>query len=156
MESGSVLTHLTLDDASSSSPPAASRFLTFKYATEAVTSKVEGRVTFTTFLVPHKVDDVCRMYNNNFKSVFGNFVPRGSESITWHRDFWFKFSAVWFWVMPPATAWDQERWDIREVPRFYPPEPELDPEEPEYEQEQRRRLEEYLQFHGFEVSERSQ
>lgn len=30
-------------------------------------------------------------------------------------------------VMPPATSWVQERWDIQDVPR--PPEPELDPEE---------------------------
>jgi hypothetical protein len=29
-------------------------------------------------------------------------------------------------VMPPVTAWVQERWDILEVPRFYPPE---EPEE---------------------------
>ncbi|KAK4153828.1 hypothetical protein C8A00DRAFT_33440 [Chaetomidium leptoderma] len=220
IESGSALRHLTLDDASSSSPPAPSRFLTFKHATEAVTSEVEGRVTLTTFLVPRKVDDVSGMCNDNFKSVFGNFVPRGSEFITWHRDFWFKFPAVWFWVlaedhwvedkfgklgqtqednqgrtlfchfhlwprrfgatpeheeasaadpqareswnqaiaqvMPPATAWEQERWDIRAVPRFYAPEPELDPEELEYDQEQQRLREEYLQFHGFEVGERSQ
>lgn len=34
-------------------------------------------------------------------------------------------------VMPPATSWVQERWDIQDVPR--PPEPELDLEElPEY------------------------
>ncbi|WYZ39454.1 hypothetical protein EsH8_III_001368 [Colletotrichum jinshuiense] len=34
-------------------------------------------------------------------------------------------------VMPPAVAWEQERWDIREVLRFYPPEPETDPEYPD-------------------------
>ncbi|GJC90777.1 hypothetical protein ColLi_13615 [Colletotrichum liriopes] len=220
IESRSALRRLTLEEASVSLPPAPSRFLTLKHVTEAVTSKVEGRVTFTTFLVPRKVDDVGGMWNDHFKSVFGTFIPRGSEFITWHRDFRFKFSAVWFWVltedhwvgkrfgkleqtqeddqgrtifchfhlwprrlgatpereeasaadpqareswnqaiaqvMPPATAWEQERWDIREVPRFYPPEPELDPKELEYEQEQQRRLEEYLQFHGFEVGERSQ
>ncbi|KAK3393389.1 hypothetical protein B0H63DRAFT_406578 [Podospora didyma] len=36
-------------------------------------------------------------------------------------------------VMPPATAWEQERWDIRRVPRFESPEPELDPEKLQYE-----------------------
>jgi hypothetical protein len=62
-------------------------------------------------------------------------------------------------VMPPAAACEQERWDIREVPRFYPPEPEGDPEDIAWEQEKKRLLEEpgYLQFHGFEpVGQRSQ
>ena len=60
------------------------------------------------------------------------------------------------WVMPPATAWQQERWDIREVPRFYPPEPEFDPEELAYDQEQQSLTEEHLRFHNFEVGEGSQ
>ncbi|KAI1112061.1 hypothetical protein F5Y14DRAFT_423017 [Nemania sp. NC0429] len=60
-------------------------------------------------------------------------------------------------VMPPATAWTQERWDIQEVPRFYPPEPEWDPEYPVEDQiEERRLLEEYLRSHGFEAGGRSQ
>lgn len=60
-------------------------------------------------------------------------------------------------VMPPATAWAQERWDIQKVPRFFPPEPEFDPEEdPEYVREQQKHMKEYLQFHGFDVDEGSQ
>jgi hypothetical protein len=35
-------------------------------------------------------------------------------------------------VMPPVTAWVQERWDILKVPYLEPPE-EIDPEEIEYE-----------------------
>ncbi|KAH6631491.1 hypothetical protein F5144DRAFT_620575 [Chaetomium tenue] len=50
-------------------------------------------------------------------------------------------------VMPPATAWVQERWDVREVPRFFPPEPEFDPEDPEYERELERRMGEFLEGH---------
>ena len=42
-------------------------------------------------------------------------------------------------VMPPVTAWVQERWDIRNVPRFDPPW-EIDPEDVEYEKQ----LQEYL------------
>ena len=33
-------------------------------------------------------------------------------------------------VMPPATAWAQERWNLREVPRVYPLAPDID--DPEY------------------------
>lgn len=185
-----------------------------------MTSKVEGRVTFTAFLVPRKVDNIRRMWDDNFKPIFGNSIPRGSQFITRRDGLGFKSSAVWFWVlaedhwvekkfekleqtqdddqgrtifchfhlgppkfgatpeheeasaadphareswtqaiaqvMPPATAWEQERWDIRELPRFYPAEPEWDPELPvEYQKEQQRLKEEYLQFHGFEVGERS-
>ncbi|KAL3425259.1 hypothetical protein PVAG01_02050 [Phlyctema vagabunda] len=215
IDSGSTLRHLTLDDASSSS-----RFLTFKHATEAVTSEVEGRVTFTALLVPGKVDDVYGIWNGSLQCVFDRFVPRGSEFITWHKNFWFKFATVGFWVlaedswvekkfgkleqtqedgqartifchfhlwqpkyggtpaheeasaadpqareswnqaiaqvMPPVTAWEQERWDIRGVPRFYPPDPELDPEELAEEQEHQRLRDEYLQSHGFNVGEGSQ
>ncbi|KAH8196445.1 hypothetical protein TruAng_009377 [Truncatella angustata] len=220
IESGSALRHLTFDDASSSLPPAPSRFLTFKHVTEAVTSQVEGRVTITAFLIPRKVDNIMTIWNDNFKSVFSYFIPRGSQFVTGRKGFWFKSLAIWFWVltedywveknfgkleqtqednegrtifchfhlwprkfgatpeheeasaadpqareswnqaiaqvMPPATAWEQERWDIREVPRFYPREPEWDPELPvEYQKEQKRLMEEYLQFHGFKVGERS-
>ncbi|KAK4038075.1 hypothetical protein C8A01DRAFT_48252 [Parachaetomium inaequale] len=199
IESGSAQKHLTLDDGSSSSPPVLSRFLVLKHIVAAPTSPVEGRVTLTTFMVPRKSDTVFDMWYDNFKSVFHAFVPRGSEFTARHRNFWYKFSAVWFWVlaedqwveekfgkleqtpeddqrrtilchfylwlprlaiarvMPPATAWAQERWDIREVPRFYPPDPEFDSEEdPEYEEEQERLKKEYLEFHGFEVDEGSQ
>lgn len=216
IEACSGLRHLTLDDASSPS-----RFLTLRHITEAATSQVEGRVTLTAFVVPRKVDDIRGVWDDNFRTVFGHFVPRGSQFVTHHDGFWFKSLSVWLWVltedhwvekkfgkleqtqdgdqgrtifcyfhlwpprfgatpeheaasavdpqardswnqaiahvMPPATAWEQERWDIQEVPRFYPAEPEWDPELPvEYQQEQQRLKEEYPQFHGFEVGERSQ
>ncbi|KAL2867618.1 uncharacterized protein BJX67DRAFT_380965 [Aspergillus lucknowensis] len=190
MDVDSALEHLSLDDAD-----AASRFLILKHATEAVTAEIVGRVTFTTFLVPRKVENMFGMYKDTFNSAFETFIPRGSEFMIWNRDFMFWFSAVWFWVlaedtwvedkfgkldattedgtdqgrtifchfflwqgrlrginteheeasaadpqareswhqaiekvMAPATEWNQERWDIQEVPRFYPPEPEFDPE----------------------------
>lgn len=50
-------------------------------------------------------------------------------------------------VIPPVTAWEQERWDINLVPRYVPPEDEerIDPEEdPEYEQNMKEFLEENL------------
>ena len=58
-------------------------------------------------------------------------------------------------VMPPATAWKQERWDIREVPRFWPPSPrpEFSPEELEYKREQRKLGDEYFQQEGLEVGQ---
>ncbi|EAQ88351.1 predicted protein [Chaetomium globosum CBS 148.51] len=59
-------------------------------------------------------------------------------------------------VVPPATAWVQERWDVREVPRFFPPEPEFDPEDPEYKRELGERMEEFLESRGFKGGERSQ
>lgn len=221
VESGSALGNLTLNESSSLSSSASSRFLIFKHVTEAVTANVEGRVIFTAFVVPRKVDSVFKIWNENFNSVFSSFTPRGYESITWHPSFWFKFSAVWLWVlsedewvekkfgklehtqdddqgrtiichfhlwprkfgaapekeeasaadpqareswnraiaqvMPPATAWDQERWDIQEVPRLERPEPEFDPEEnPEYYREQQAFKKEFLECHGFEVAESSQ
>ncbi|KAI1169594.1 hypothetical protein F4777DRAFT_584757 [Nemania sp. FL0916] len=208
VESGSALQHLALDEASLSS-----RFLTLKHATEAFTFEVEGRVTFTTFVVPRKVDNAWAMWNDNFKDVFRYFLPRGSAPIRYPDRLGFRTLDVWFlvlsedrWVerkfgelgqvqeddegrtifcyfqlwlrgtsaapeheealasdpqsreswaqaiaqvMPPAAAWEQERWDIVEVPRFYPPEPEWDPEIPiEVQKEERRLLEEYIQFHA--------
>ncbi|KAK4249193.1 hypothetical protein C7999DRAFT_39745 [Corynascus novoguineensis] len=56
-------------------------------------------------------------------------------------------------VMPPATAWQQERWDIREVPRFYPPEPELDPEEAAEEKKFRASMKGFLESHGLQNGE---
>ncbi|KAK3900068.1 hypothetical protein C8A05DRAFT_46018 [Staphylotrichum tortipilum] len=52
-------------------------------------------------------------------------------------------------VMPPATAWQQERWDIRKVPRCFPPnlEFESDSEERAYEEEQQRQVKEYVDLH---------
>ncbi|KAH8585527.1 hypothetical protein B0O99DRAFT_154077 [Bisporella sp. PMI_857] len=199
MESGLTLRHLTLDDAPPPLPPTSSRFLTFHHATQARTSELQDRVTITTFLVPRKVDNVFRMWYDDFQ----DFKPS-------------KFSVVWFWVlaedhwvekkfgkleqtqeenqgrtifshfqiwapkysatseqeealaadprareswnqaiaqvMPPATAWERERWDISEIPRFYPPESdfEMDPEEVKYNEEQTKLLKEYFELHGLE------
>ncbi|KAL2197099.1 hypothetical protein P885DRAFT_77578 [Corynascus similis CBS 632.67] len=57
-------------------------------------------------------------------------------------------------VVPPATAWQQERWDIREVPRFYPPEPELNPEEAAKREEFRTSMKRFLEAHGLTDAER--
>lgn len=214
IESGSALKHLTLDDTLSSSLPTPSRFLTFTPSYIGLTptlTRLEGRVIFTAFLVPHKKGEWGR---NTFEMLFNSF-PTGSEFMTAHPDFYTQALYVWFtvltddywienkfgkleptkeenqertifchfylwpfslgatleqeeasavdpkkrasWneaiaqVMPPATASVQERWDIREVPRFYPPESELefDPDEdPEYAMERLKLRDEYLQFHG--------
>ena len=197
-----------------------SRFFVLKHAVESPTSEVEGRVTFTTFLVPQQLDNVTthQMLRDEFMGVFSNFIPRGSEFC---RNPWFKFNAVWFsvfeedrwaeakfgkleqaqdntnrgraifchfylwsprygatpeheaasavdpqaresWnqaiarVMPPATAWVQERWDILRVPRYSPPEPEFDPEDPEGEKEHRRLIAEFVEFHRPKVGKGSQ
>ena len=98
IESGSALAHLTLDEAQSS------RFLTLKHVTENPTLDVEGRVTLTTLLVPRTVDDVFGIWKDNLESVFGAFMPRGSEFVTAYRNFWFKFLAVWFWAL------EEDRW----------------------------------------------
>ncbi|KAK0742158.1 hypothetical protein B0T21DRAFT_282270 [Apiosordaria backusii] len=45
-------------------------------------------------------------------------------------------------VMPPVTAWVQERWDISEIPRYEPP---WEPDEEELEQE--RKLQDFLEYH---------
>ncbi|KAK8086179.1 hypothetical protein PG994_001153 [Apiospora phragmitis] len=178
IESGSALRYLTLDSASSST----SRFLAFEHIDGHPTAAVEGRVTFTAFLVPQNDNSMRWMWYDSVKDVFGHFLPRGSD---------WQYLTVWFWVltedhwveskfgklekthedlqedpqgrtiicefrlwphswgvtpeheeasatdsqareswgqavaqvMPPVTAWEQERWDIREVPRFYPPPP---------------------------------
>jgi hypothetical protein len=54
-------------------------------------------------------------------------------------------------VMPPATAWVQERWNIEEVPRVYPPEPDI--EDLEYETTLQRLRDEF--FHRSKPGERS-
>lgn len=149
---------------------------------------MEGRVTFTAFLIPRKDDSERRTWYEKIRDVFGHFLPlvRTNSLYGWPS------LTVWFWVlveddwvgekfgkpeqnqeddqgqtilcqfrlwpssgnvrpahqdasatdpqvreswaqavanvMPPVTAWEQERWDIRKVPRFEPPE-ETDPEE---------------------------
>ncbi|KAI0381430.1 hypothetical protein F5Y04DRAFT_255484 [Hypomontagnella monticulosa] len=47
-------------------------------------------------------------------------------------------------VMPPVTAWVQERWDIRMVPRYEPP-VEVDPEDLEFEQQLKEFCEDFRQ-----------
>lgn len=55
-------------------------------------------MTLTAFPVPRKVD-VFTMWREKFESVFEGFIPRGYESVTTHPGFWFKFAAVWLWVL---------------------------------------------------------
>ncbi|KAH9900377.1 hypothetical protein F4778DRAFT_771242 [Xylariomycetidae sp. FL2044] len=58
-------------------------------------------------------------------------------------------------VMPPATSWVQERWDVQDVPQ--PPEPELDPEElSEYDKQQEILRQEFFKAHGIESDEDSE
>lgn len=55
-------------------------------------------------------------------------------------------------VMPPATSWVQERWDIQNVPR--PPKPKADSEElSEYDKEQERRMKLSFKAQGLETDE---
>ncbi|KAK2009895.1 hypothetical protein LZ32DRAFT_649529 [Colletotrichum eremochloae] len=220
VESGSAPREITSDDTSSSSTPAASRFLVFQHVTPAVTPDVEeGRVIVTAFLVPRKVDSVSSMWKEDFEQVFSCFVPRGFEPVVAQRKFLSKFSHVWFgvlsedrWVedkfgksdddngsgqgrtiichfhlwpwrcgatpemeaasaadpqareawgraiaqvMPPATAWVQERWEIRSVP--YPPAPEHDSEElSEFDKEQEELTKLFFKEHGLEKDESSE
>ncbi|KAK2028035.1 hypothetical protein LX32DRAFT_640424 [Colletotrichum zoysiae] len=214
VESGSVLRKMTLADASSSSAPAASRFLVFDPVTSALTPRVdEGRVIVTSFLVPHKVDNVSRIWSEHFLQPFRYFVPRGFEPVVETGSFLTKFSHTWFgvlsedrWVedkfgklddgqgrtiishfhlwpwkrgatpemeaasaadpeareawnrviaqvMPPATAWVQERWEIRFFPP--PPEPEYDSELSEYQKEKVNSLKLFLETHGLKRDESS-
>ncbi|KAH7311224.1 hypothetical protein B0I35DRAFT_357121 [Stachybotrys elegans] len=205
IESGSALSSLSLED-SSMSPP--SRFLTLSYVDSRPTSKLEGRITLSAFMIP-------RTYNpsiNDLRNGPGRFFPPGSEYIQYERWLRWEQKIVWFsviaedsWVeekfgelaknqdrkifcelrvwpnpndynassepgaeceeasakdpqtralwnqavakvMPPVTSWEQERWDIREVPRFYPP-AELSQEDMEYEREMEEWRKEYYQEH---------
>ncbi|KAK2758516.1 hypothetical protein CKAH01_05564 [Colletotrichum kahawae] len=208
VESGSALRRMTLDDASSSSAPAASRFLVFKHVTSSPSSNVEeGRVVMTSFLIPQTVDDVTRMWIEHFYKSFHCFLPRGFEPVVATGSFLSKFLHEWFgvlsedrWVedkfgklddgqgrmiishfhlwpwdrgatpemeaasaadpeareawdrviaqvMPPATAWVKERWEIRFMPP--PPKPEYDSGElSEYQKEKVRRLMSFREANG--------
>ncbi|KAI6089592.1 hypothetical protein F4821DRAFT_231379 [Hypoxylon rubiginosum] len=180
IESGSALGYLSLGDASSSSSPPPSRLLTLGYTTRASTSDLEGRVTFTAFMVPRKENHEKWMLQEKVKDVFSRYLPlrRINSVYSWPS------LTMWFWVlaeddwveekfgkleqtqedaqedvqgrtilcqfrlwpgldkstpthedvlatnpevreswnqamaevMPPVTAWAQERWDIRPVP----------------------------------------
>ncbi|GAW12856.1 hypothetical protein ANO14919_022270 [Xylariales sp. No.14919] len=179
------------NESSASAPP--SRFLTLEHVNHYPTAGLEGRVTITAFLIPHKDESMKRVWYKQVSDVFRGFLPRGSEFIRSHRHFRWQYLTVWFWVrtedhwvektlgklennnqddengrtvicefrlwprsynvtpeheessakdplareswaqalanvMPPVTAWEQERWDIQGIPRFYPPE-EIDPED---------------------------
>ncbi|KAK7956542.1 uncharacterized protein PG986_005764 [Apiospora aurea] len=69
------------------------------------------------------------------------------------RESWHQYMAQ---MMPPATAWVQERWDIPTVPRYYPPEPEMSPEDAEEWEREKRLMREYLVANGLVPSERWQ
>ncbi|KAI0383312.1 hypothetical protein F5Y04DRAFT_32606 [Hypomontagnella monticulosa] len=205
IESGSALGYLSLGDASSSSSPPPSRFLTLDYTTRAPTSEIEGRVTFTAFMVPRKDNHEKWTWHEKVKNVFLRYLPLRRI----YTGLPLTSLTVWFWVlaeddwveekfgkleqaqedaqegaqgrtilcqfrlwpglgkstpthedvlatdpevreswnqamaevMPPVTAWAQERWDIRPVPDFFPP---YEPEDPEYE----RRLQEFREDIG--------
>ncbi|KAK3896684.1 hypothetical protein C8A05DRAFT_48370 [Staphylotrichum tortipilum] len=229
VDSCSELARLTLDDASKSLATLvpASRFLTLQHIDPRNTSEVEGRVTFTMYMVPRKVDNIRRVWEDEFKRPFGRFTPPGSESLIAHPLFWYRLTATWFlvldedrWVeekfgklephgtqeeghgsdheqvrtffcrfhlwsrmgatleheaasaadpqareswdranarvMPPATAWQQERWDIQDVPRYiHPSGLEMDPEEEEFERNLEEWRKEWREAHG-EVGENSE
>jgi hypothetical protein len=174
---------MTLSEASLSSSAASPRFLLLNpIKTMTPTPDVEDRVTFTSFVVPGKVDCVYSLWSDHFESKFYSFIPRGYESLTFNSR-WRTFSAAWFhvlsedsWVekkfgkleeggrtiicqfhlwprkwggtpekeaasvadpegrerwnqaiaqvMPPATAWVQERWDIHRLLECDDPYPE--------------------------------
>jgi len=82
IEPGLTLRHLALNDSSSSLTPASSRFLTFQHATQARTSEIENRVTITTFLIPRKVDNLFKMWYDEFQGKLSKFIPGGSELVT--------------------------------------------------------------------------
>ena len=53
-------------------------------------------------------------------------------------------------AMPPATAGRPVRWDIRQVPRCFPPDLEFesDSEERAYQEEQQRQVKKYVDHHS--------
>ncbi|KAJ0413061.1 hypothetical protein BJY00DRAFT_297446 [Aspergillus carlsbadensis] len=114
IKSGAALRHLAVDNASLSSLPAPSRFLTFERATKTPTLEVKGRVTVTTFVVPRKVDNVHRMFYDNFESVFNNFAPHGSRFIARHQYSWTRTSSVWFRVLA-EDHWVEEKFGQLEL-----------------------------------------
>jgi len=222
IEAGPELARLALDDTSTSSVALvpASRFLTLQHIDPRNTSCVEGRVTFTIYKIPRKVDNVRQIWEDDFKRPFGRFIPPGSEFLIAHPLFWYRLAATWFvvldedrWVgekfgklepygmpgedygsdheqgrtlfcrfhlwsrmgatleheaasaadpqareswdranarvMPPATAWQQERWDIQDVPRYVPlSDLEMDPEEEEFERNLEEWRKELREAHG--------
>jgi hypothetical protein len=169
---------------SSSSSQAASRFLTFEHVNAYPTADLEGRVTFTAYMVPQKDDSMKEKWYHDLYDALGTFYPPGSEYLELHRQFNWRSLIVYFWLLnedswveekfgtleqdrqhgegrtiicefrlwpsvghsgdpapeqegsaanpeardawkqavskasPPVTAWEQERWDIRKVPRF--------------------------------------
>ncbi|XXH02494.1 hypothetical protein Hte_008870 [Hypoxylon texense] len=99
IESGSALRYLALGNdsssSSSSSSPSSSRFLTLKHVNETPTSDVEGRATFTAFLIPRKDDSERRRWYEKVRDVFGHFLPlvRTNSLYGWPS------LTVWFWVL---------------------------------------------------------
>ncbi|KAM3499980.1 hypothetical protein MY10362_006806 [Beauveria mimosiformis] len=148
-DSSSRLGHLNLDHGSASHPtsPEKSRFRLYKHSTRAATRELEGLVTLTAFSVPAKIDDndstflellsfICIWLwvleeDSWVEEKFGTLPqpqPEGyaephkeeqaSAADPQARESWERRAAL---VMPPATACVQERWDMRQVPRFWPP-----------------------------------
>jgi hypothetical protein len=83
VDSGLTLRHLALDDDSTSS---SSRFLALNYVSEVSTPTIEGRVTFTSLLVPDKVEE--RTMWKDSLSCFQ--TPNALDGIS---------SELWFWVL---------------------------------------------------------
>ncbi|EPE33432.1 hypothetical protein GLAREA_06445 [Glarea lozoyensis ATCC 20868] len=164
IDSGFTLRRLALDDASSSS----SRFLALNYVSEVSTPTVEGRVTFTSLLVPGKVEERAMwreslscfqtpdplwsnsselwfwvlMEDDSMQEKFGKLEQsQQTQGESQARTIFCHFT-VWRYtnadpeeegaiaadpqawkeeldgVMPPVTAWHQERWDFRPVPEL--------------------------------------
>ena len=106
IEAGPELARLALDDTSTSSVALvpASRFLTLQHIDPRNTSCVEGRVTFTIYKIPRKVDNVRQIWEDDFKRPFGRFIPPGSEFLIAHPLFWYRLAATWFVIL------DEDRW----------------------------------------------
>jgi len=163
---------------------------------------VEGRVTFNTFVVPHKQDhETTLSAYGALRAELCKFQPRGFEFIEGTGLHWQRYKTTWFWtleedqwvqsefgeetaegrtvicefhlwprkygatpeheeaaaadpeareswnkavakIMPPVTAWVQERWNILRLPCHEPP------YEPSEEQlEHQRKLDEFIKYH---------
>ncbi|KAK4173149.1 hypothetical protein QBC36DRAFT_336371 [Triangularia setosa] len=100
--SSSTLSSMTIEDASSSSPPApaSSRFLILEESTHIPHADVEGRVTLNAFLVPRKTDDdSTRSAYDSLREELCRFQPSGSEFIEGHDLWWETNITTWFWVL---------------------------------------------------------
>lgn len=96
VKSGSQLVHLTLDDTSPWTAPAASssHFLILKHLDAANITPVEGIVTLTTLMVPYTADDPHAMWKDELKGAFGGFMPKGSGFLAAKPLFWHRLAAT--------------------------------------------------------------